>query len=87
MRMRNAADSARAAWPSLAIGKPSSTVAWDADDPGMPIKTDANVSDVGTTATMPIIKAKPNTGSMPNMNGKQQRQTCNTAQARENADA
>lgn len=35
----------------------------------MPIKTEANVSDVGTTATMPIISARPRIGSMPNMNG------------------
>ena len=64
-----AAESARAAWPFLAMGKPSSTVAWLADDPGMPIRTEAKVSDVGTTATMPIISARPSTGSMPNMKG------------------
>ena len=54
-----AADSARAASPFFAMGNPSKTVACDADDPGIPIKTEANVSDVGTTATIPIIKAKP----------------------------
>ena len=65
----NAADNARAACPRLAIGNPSSTVAWLAEDPGIPIKTDAKVSDVGTTATMPTIRARPKIGSMPNMNG------------------
>ena len=64
-----AADKARAAWPFLAIGNPSRTVACDADEPGIPIRTDANVSEVGTTATMPIIRARPSTGSMPNMKG------------------
>ena len=54
-----AADKARAACPFFAKGKPSSTVACDDDEPGMPIRTDANVSDVGTTATNPIISAKP----------------------------
>ena len=52
-----------AASPRFAIGKPSSTVACDADDPGIPINTDAKVSDVGTTANMPIISASPRTGS------------------------
>ena len=51
------------------MGNPSSTVAWEADEPGIPIRTDAKVSDVGTTATMPIISARPRTGSMPNMKG------------------
>ena len=65
----NAADKALAAWPRLAMGNPSSTVACEAEEPGMPIKTEANVSEVGTTATMPIIKASPRIGSIPNMNG------------------
>ncbi len=65
----NAADKARAALPFLAMGNPSNTVAWDADDPGMPIRTDANVSEVGTTAIMPIINARPKTGSIPNIKG------------------
>ena len=65
-----AAESARAAWPFLAMGKPSSTVAWLAEEPGMPMRTEAKVSEVGTTATMPIISARPSTGSMPNMKGK-----------------
>ena len=65
-----AAESARAACPFLAMGKPSSTVAWLAEDPGIPIRTDAKVSDVGTTATIPTISARPRIGSMPNMNGK-----------------
>ena len=64
-----AAESARAASPRLAMGKPSSTVACDADEPGMPISTEAKVSEVGTTATMPTISARPRTGSIPNMNG------------------
>ena len=39
-------------------------------DPGMPISTDAKVSEVGTTATMPIINAKPRIGSIPNIKGR-----------------
>ena len=39
----NAADNARAACPFFAKGNPSSTVAWEEDDPGMPINTDAKV--------------------------------------------
>ena len=35
----------------------------------MPMSTLAKVSEVGTTATMPIISARPSTGSMPNMKG------------------
>ena len=66
----NAADKARAAMPFLAMGKPSSTVACEAEEPGIPIKTDANVSDVGTTATIPTIKARPRIGSRPNIKGK-----------------
>ena len=31
--------------------------------------TEAKVSEVGTTATMPTISARPRIGSMPNMNG------------------
>src|SRR6056297_3087002 len=65
-----AADSARAASPFLASGNPSSTVAWLAVDPGMPSKTLAKVSDVGTSAMSPTIRARPETGSIPNMNGK-----------------
>ena len=64
-----AADNARAACPFFAKGNPSSTVAWEEDDPGIPINTDAKVSEVGTTATKPIIKANPYTGSRPNMKG------------------
>ena len=65
-----AADSALAASPFLASGKPSSTVAWLAVDPGMPSSTEANVSEVGTTAIKPTIKARPATGSMPKMKGR-----------------
>ena len=65
----NAADNALAASPFFASGNPSSTVAWEADEPGIPIKTEAKVSDVGTTATIPIIRARPRIGSIPNMNG------------------
>ena len=64
-----AAERARAAIPFFAMGKPSRTVACEADDPGIPISTDANVSEVGTTATMPIIRARPYTGSSPNIKG------------------
>lgn len=55
----NAADRARAAWPLRASGKPSSTVACEAEEPGIPMSTEENVSDVGTTATIPIISANP----------------------------
>jgi hypothetical protein len=65
-----AAESARAAWPCLASGNPSSTVAWLADEPGMPSSTEENVSDVGMTATSPTISARPATGSIPYMNGR-----------------
>jgi hypothetical protein len=40
-------------------------VAWEADDPGMPIMTDGKVSEVGMTATMPIRRAKALWISMP----------------------
>ena len=61
----NAAESARAASPFLASGKPSSTVACEADDPGIPIRTEAKVSDVGITATNPTIRDRPETASIP----------------------
>jgi len=64
-----AAERARAALPFLAMGNPSKTVACDAEDPGIPISTDAKVSEVGMTAIIPIINANPNTGSIPNING------------------
>ena len=38
----------------MARGKPSSTVAWLADDPGMPRSTDENVSEVGMTAKLAL---------------------------------
>ena len=60
-----AAASARAASPCLERGKPSSTVAWLEDEPGMPIRTEENVSEVGMTATSPTIIARPEIGSMP----------------------
>ena len=66
----NAADKARAACPFLASGNPSKTVAWDELEPGMPIRTDAKVSEVGITATSPTIIARPDTGSIPYKNGK-----------------
>ncbi len=62
---KKAAESARAAWPSLASGKPSSTVAWEADEPGMPISTEEKVSEVGITATRPISMASAEVWSMP----------------------
>ena len=40
----NAADSARAACPCCERGKPPSTVAWLALEPGIPMSTDVNVS-------------------------------------------
>ncbi len=61
----NAAANARDAWPCWDRGKPSSTVAWLALEPGMPISTDVNVSDVGITATMPINVASAEIVSMP----------------------
>ena len=60
-----AAESASAARPSRDIGKPSSTVAWLAEEPGIPIKTDAKVSEVGITATRPISIASAEVASMP----------------------
>jgi hypothetical protein len=64
-----AADNARAACPCFDIGKPSNTVAWLDDDPGIPINTDAKVSEVGTTAIRPIINANPMIGSRPKIKG------------------
>ena len=61
----NAADKARAAWPCLARGKPSSTVAWLALEPGIPMRTEAKVSDVGITATRPINMPRAEIGSIP----------------------
>ncbi len=60
-----AADSARAASPFFASGNPSSTVAWLADEPGIPMRTEAKVSDVGITAIRPTMSARPETGSIP----------------------
>ena len=40
-------------------------VAWDAEEPGIPIITEGNVSEVGITATMPISSPKALWGSMP----------------------
>ena len=60
-----AADSARAAWPCFASGKPSSTVACDALDPGMPMRTEEKVSEVGMTATRPISMPRAEISSMP----------------------
>ena len=60
-----AAPGARAASPFLASGKPSSTVAWEADDPRIPINTDVNVSEVGMTATRPTSMPSAATASMP----------------------
>ena len=65
----NAAASARAASPCCDSGKPSSTVAWLALDPGIPMSTDVKVSDVGMTATRPISIASADTVSMPYRNG------------------
>jgi hypothetical protein len=36
----------------------------------MPNRTEAKVSEVGTTAIRPTISARPETGSMPNMKGR-----------------
>ena len=66
---KNAADNARAAWPFFANGKPSITVACAETDPGTPIKTAGNVSDVATTDNNPIIIAIPEIGSIPKTNG------------------
>ena len=61
----NAAPSARAASPRFASGKPSSTVACEALDPGMPISTEVNVSEVGMTATRPMSMASAEVASIP----------------------
>ena len=61
----NAALSARAAWPFLASGKPSRIVACEADDPGIPMRIEAKVSDVDRTGRMPISIASASVGSMP----------------------
>ena len=53
----NAAAKACRALPALASGKPSITVACDPADPGMPIRTEVNVSAVASTASRPIIVA------------------------------
>ena len=45
----NAAAKARAASPFLESGKPSTTVACELDVPGIPMRTDGNVSDVAVT--------------------------------------
>ena len=59
------AERARAASPFLARGKPSSTVAWLALEPGIPIMTEVKVSPVGMTATMPISIPSAEVVSMP----------------------
>ena len=64
-----AAPRARSASPRFASGKPSSTVACAALDPGIPIKSDVNVSEVGMTATSPMSMASAEVGSMPYRNG------------------
>ena len=61
----NAAPRARAASPFRASGNPSSTVAWEALEPGMPMSTEVKVSEVGMTATSPTSMARADTGSMP----------------------
>jgi hypothetical protein len=33
-------------------------VAWEAEEPGIPIMTEGKVSEVGITATMPMSRAK-----------------------------
>ena len=66
----NAAERARAASPFFAIGKPSRTVAWEAEEPGMPMSTEAKVSEVGITAIRPTMSARPLTGSIPKTKGR-----------------
>ena len=65
----NAAASARAACPCCDRGKPSSTVAWLALEPGIPMSTEVKVSDVGITATRPTSVASAETVSIPYRNG------------------
>ena len=65
----NAADSARAACPCCERGNPSSTVAWLALEPGIPMSTEVNVSDVGITATRPTNMASADTVSIPYRKG------------------
>ena len=62
---KNAVDSARAASPFLASGKPSRTVAWLDDPPGIPSRIDEKVSPVGMIARRPISMASAETSSMP----------------------
>ena len=66
---KKAADKARAACPFFASGKPSITVACADTEPGTPIKTAGNVSEVATTESKPIIIAIPEMGSIPKTNG------------------
>jgi len=54
---RNAALSARAAWPCLASWWPSITDVAEAADPGAPISTEVIVSEVCTTARAPVSTA------------------------------
>ncbi len=61
----NAALKALAPWPCLASEKPSRTVACEALDPGIPIKTEVKVSEVGITAIKPINIASAETVSIP----------------------
>ena len=65
----NAADKALDASPFCAKGNPSKTVAWLALEPGIPIKMDVKVSEVGMTATSPTKVASADTVSIPYRNG------------------
>jgi hypothetical protein len=60
----NEALRARAAWPCRAKGKPSRIVAED-EPPGIPMRIDGKVSPVAVVASMPIISASAEVGSMP----------------------
>lgn len=67
---KKAAERARAPSPRFAMGKPSRTVDCEELLPGIPMRTEGNVSAVGVTAIMPIIKGKAWDGSIPNTKGK-----------------
>ena len=65
----NAAPKARPASPRLAMAWPSMMVAWEPTVPGTAKSTDGMVSEVVVTASMPMMKAKAEMGSMSNVKG------------------
>ena len=65
----NAAPKARPASPRLAMAWPSMMVAWEPTVPGTAKSTDGMVSEVVVTASMPMMKAKAEMGSMSKVKG------------------